>query len=188
MMNYLFTYSTTLQFLKDLGCLTFERFLCYVGIWQESLVGLSQGLCLQSTTQLRKIWTNIHASSRIQTRNASNCAVKVIPCTVWPLWLARWWVTFLKYVVLSDMIHMYVLWLGKEKACIREHAVEWNLKQPFFYFWRPAPKNEDEMMIAIFDCIDRLFRIVRPRKLLYMAIDGVVSTNFCVFVIIREPQ
>lgn len=38
---------------------------------------------------------------------------------------------------------------------------------------KPAPKNEDEMMIAIFDCIDRLFSIVRPRKLLYMAIDGV---------------
>lgn len=38
---------------------------------------------------------------------------------------------------------------------------------------RPAPKNEDEMMVAIFECIDRLFSIVRPRKLLYMAIDGV---------------
>jgi 5'-3' exonuclease len=51
---------------------------------------------------------------------------------------------------------------------------------PFFqkYNWRisiirPAPKNEDEMMIAIFECIDRLFGIVRPRKVLYMAIDGV---------------
>uniref|UniRef100_H2ZND9 5'-3' exoribonuclease n=1 Tax=Ciona savignyi TaxID=51511 RepID=H2ZND9_CIOSA len=38
---------------------------------------------------------------------------------------------------------------------------------------RPAPKNEQEIMIAIFDSIDRLFGIVRPRRLLYMAIDGV---------------
>lgn len=38
---------------------------------------------------------------------------------------------------------------------------------------RPAPQNEDEMMVIIFEFIDRLFSIVRPRKLLYMAIDGV---------------
>lgn len=38
---------------------------------------------------------------------------------------------------------------------------------------RPAPKNEDEMMVAIFEYIDRLFSIIRPRKVLYMAIDGV---------------
>lgn len=38
---------------------------------------------------------------------------------------------------------------------------------------KPPPKDEDEMMVAIFDCIDRLFSIVRPRKVLYMAIDGV---------------
>lgn len=38
---------------------------------------------------------------------------------------------------------------------------------------KPAPKDEDEMMVAIFECIDTMFSIVRPRKLLYMAIDGV---------------
>ncbi|KAK2864235.1 hypothetical protein Q7C36_003389 [Tachysurus vachellii] len=38
---------------------------------------------------------------------------------------------------------------------------------------KPAPKNEDEMMVAIFEYIDRLFNIIRPRRVLYMAIDGV---------------
>ena len=32
------------------------------------------------------------------------------------------------------------------------------------YLFRPAPKDEDEMMVAIFECVDRLFGIVRPRK------------------------
>ena len=43
-------------------------------------------------------------------------------------------------------------------------------------YFRPAPKNEDEMMIEIFAYIDRLMSVVRPRRLLYMAIDGVVIT------------
>ncbi|KHN80502.1 5'-3' exoribonuclease 2 -like protein [Toxocara canis] len=38
---------------------------------------------------------------------------------------------------------------------------------------RPAPKSEDEMFALIFEYIDRIFAIVRPRRLLYMAIDGV---------------
>ena len=42
-----------------------------------------------------------------------------------------------------------------------------------FYSPRPAPEDEDEMMVAIFEYIDRIFNIVRPRRLLYMAIDGV---------------
>ncbi|CAG0879509.1 unnamed protein product [Cyprideis torosa] len=38
---------------------------------------------------------------------------------------------------------------------------------------KPPPKNMDEMMENIFAYIDRLVRVVRPRRLLYMAIDGV---------------
>ncbi|KAL8245778.1 hypothetical protein R6Q59_006994 [Mikania micrantha] len=38
---------------------------------------------------------------------------------------------------------------------------------------RPSPTSFEEVFQCVFDYIDRLFVMVRPRKLLYMAIDGV---------------
>ena len=38
---------------------------------------------------------------------------------------------------------------------------------------RPAPANEEEMMIAIFEFTERVVTMARPRKLLYIAVDGV---------------
>lgn len=38
---------------------------------------------------------------------------------------------------------------------------------------KPAPKTEADMMVAIFEYTDRVVGMVRPRKLLYMAVDGV---------------
>jgi 5'-3' exoribonuclease 2 len=38
---------------------------------------------------------------------------------------------------------------------------------------RPAPKDEEEMMLAIFDYTNRVVNMVRPRKLLMIAVDGV---------------
>lgn len=38
---------------------------------------------------------------------------------------------------------------------------------------RPPPANEEEMMVAIFEYTERVVNMVRPRKLLMIAVDGV---------------
>ncbi|KAF9582422.1 5'-3' exoribonuclease 2 [Lunasporangiospora selenospora] len=38
---------------------------------------------------------------------------------------------------------------------------------------KPPPTSEDEMFVAIFAYIERIVNMVRPRKMLYMAVDGV---------------
>ncbi|XP_006459942.1 hypothetical protein AGABI2DRAFT_191725, partial [Agaricus bisporus var. bisporus H97] len=38
---------------------------------------------------------------------------------------------------------------------------------------KPAPETEEEMMVEVFKYTDRVVNMIRPRKLLFMAIDGV---------------
>ncbi|KNC86939.1 hypothetical protein SARC_00941 [Sphaeroforma arctica JP610] len=38
---------------------------------------------------------------------------------------------------------------------------------------RPTPTSEDEMITLIFEYVDRIMNIVRPKRILYMAVDGV---------------
>jgi 5'-3' exoribonuclease 2 len=38
---------------------------------------------------------------------------------------------------------------------------------------KPPPETEEEMMVAVFEYTDRVIRMVRPRKLLMIAVDGV---------------
>ena len=66
-------------------------------------------------------------------------------------------------------------WLKEHSEHIQrqEYSVATFLKIFFYFLIRAAPKDEDEMMEHIFAYIDRLMSICRPRKLLYMAIDGV---------------
>ncbi|XP_027199537.2 5'-3' exoribonuclease 2 Rat1 [Dermatophagoides pteronyssinus] len=38
---------------------------------------------------------------------------------------------------------------------------------------KPPPANEEEMFLAIFEYVENIMKIVRPKKLVYMAVDGV---------------
>jgi hypothetical protein len=67
-----FSFSVALQSLKDLGRLTYRRFLelfrHMVGL-RRRVISPSQGLYLHRTTQHRKTRTNIHALSGIRTHD-----------------------------------------------------------------------------------------------------------------------
>ena len=52
---------------------------------------------------------------------------------------------------------------------------------------RPPPSTEEEMMLAIFQYTERVFNMVRPRKLLHIAVGMSISKFFeihCVFSIL----
>ena len=53
---------------------------------------------------------------------------------------------------------------------------------------RTAPKDEDEMMVAIFEYIDCIFNVVRPRCLLCMAIYEVAPLQAKLTSRYQEPQ
>ncbi|KAL3211063.1 hypothetical protein MRX96_036637 [Rhipicephalus microplus] len=42
---------------------------------------------------------------------------------------------------------------------------------------RPAPRSDADRLKGMFEYLDRIFAIVRPRKLVYIAVDGVVRTT-----------
>lgn len=44
---------------------------------------------------------------------------------------------------------------------------------------REVKLREDDMMLRIFDYIDKLVQIIKPRKLLFMAIDGGCTVEAC---------
>ncbi|KAJ1903231.1 5'-3' exoribonuclease 2 [Coemansia sp. IMI 209127] len=39
--------------------------------------------------------------------------------------------------------------------------------------FKEAPKTEEAMLLEVFKCLDRVFNLIRPRKVVYMALDGV---------------
>jgi 5'-3' exoribonuclease 2 len=69
--------------------------------------------------------------------------------------------------------NLYLDMNGMCVKCVHTHASLGIIHPCCHPEGRPPPANEDEMMLAIFEAIDRFFNIVRPRRVLYMAIDGV---------------
>jgi hypothetical protein len=74
--KFAFFSPVALQSLKDLGRLTYRRFLELFRHMVGRVISPSQDLYLHKTTQHRKTRTNIHASSGIQTHNPSNQPAK----------------------------------------------------------------------------------------------------------------
>lgn len=67
----------------------------------------------------------------------------------------------------TEFDHLYIDMNGIIHTCTHPENEDGRWPAP------QAPSTEAEMFALVFAYIDRLFAIVRPRRLLYMAIDGV---------------
>jgi hypothetical protein len=112
----IFFCSVALLSLKDLGCLTYRRFLelfrHMVGLlgW---VISPSQGLYLHRTTRHRKTQTNIHALSGIQTHDPSNQPAKTHAsertATVTGSWNLYQWIFEILTVVKMTMLFSWTV-------------------------------------------------------------------------------
>ena len=58
------------------------------------------------------------------------------------------------------------------------YSIQTNIVTKLFLYQKEQPKDEEEVLENIYRYIDRIFAIVRPRRLLYMAIGKLQHTSY----------